>query len=338
MDIVKLFACCVPVKGHTRSIICDIQRMKYHFIPNTLYEILINHENKSLAYIKEYYGNEHDETIEQYFTFLLESEYAFVCQEKDIARFPKLNLSWQSPSLITNCIIDLSEEQLKLDFSDISKQLDEVGCNALQIRCYQDIKLENIAEILKAFSRSRLKHIDVLLKFNPSYTTQDYEPLFVNNPRLFFLTLHSANENIIFDPQGTTLCVHLTTKKITSAADCGCINPSYFSPNIATFTEAQNHNSCLNRKISIDSSGNIKNCPSMNKNYGSIRNTTLKSIAESKSFKELWNLNKDKISVCRDCEFRYICTDCRVFKTDDTDIYSKPAKCSYDPYTATWAE
>jgi len=38
----------------------------------------------------------------------------------------------------------------------------------------------------------------------------------------------------------------------------------------------------------------------------------------------------------KDCEFRYICTDCRVFIQEDTDILSKPLKCKYNPYEATW--
>lgn len=34
---------------------------------------------------------------------------------------------------------------------------------------------------------------------------------------------------------------------------------------------------------------------------------------KAKGFKDLWAINKDKILVCQDCEFRYICTDCRAY-------------------------
>ncbi len=51
---------------------------------------------------------------------------------------------------------------------------------------------------------------------------------------------------------------------------------------------------------------------------------------------EYWRIKKDMIDVCKICEFRYICPDCRVFITDDTDILSKPKKCNYDPITAVW--
>ena len=52
--------------------------------------------------------------------------------------------------------------------------------------------------------------------------------------------------------------------------------------------------------------------------------------------KNTGSINKDLIDVCKDCEFRYICTDCRAYIQDKNNIYSKPAKCNYDPYNAEW--
>lgn len=60
-------------------------------------------------------------------------------------------------------------------------------------------------------------------------------------------------------------------------------------------------------------------------------------------FKKYWNLTKDQIEVCKDCEFRYICTDCRAYtershtNKEGLDI-SKPLKCGYNPYTGEWEE
>jgi radical SAM protein with 4Fe4S-binding SPASM domain len=47
---------------------------------------------------------------------------------------------------------------------------------------------------------------------------------------------------------------------------------------------------------------------------------------EKKRFKNLWHINKDQIKVCKGCEFRYICTDCRAYVEDIDDKYSKPKK------------
>jgi SPASM domain peptide maturase of grasp-with-spasm system len=128
--------------------------------------------------------------------------------------------------------------------------------------------------------------------------------------------------------------VFITQNSILNQNSCGIISSKYFSTNLQHFTEAQKHNTCLNRKISIDVNGEIKNCPSMAKSFGNIKDTTLAEAIEKPGFKDLWEINKDKVHVCKDCEFRYICTDCRAYLENPEDIYSKPLKCGYNPYTA----
>ena len=41
-------------------------------------------------------------------------------------------------------------------------------------------------------------------------------------------------------------------------------------------------------------------------------------------------------ALCKDCELRMVCTDCRAYTTDPSDMYSKPLKCGYDSYTNNW--
>ena len=101
-------------------------------------------------------------------------------------------------------------------------------------------------------------------------------------------------------------------------------------------TAIPQHNSCLNRKVSIDAAGEIKNCPSFGGSFGNAREVSLHGAVARRDFRELWSVHKDQIEVCKDCEFRYVCTDCRAYLSDETNRLSKPAKCRYDPYTAEW--
>ncbi len=41
------------------------------------------------------------------------------------------------------------------------------------------------------------------------------------------------------------------------------------------------------------------------------------NIVQSLEFQQLWHLNKDKINVCKDCQYRYMCPDCRAFTIDN---------------------
>ena len=51
-----------------------------------------------------------------------------------------------------------------------------------------------------------------------------------------------------------------------------------------------------------------------------------------------WYIRKDNIDVCQNCEYRYICTDCRAFIKDPNNIFSHPLKCTYNPYIAKWKD
>jgi SPASM domain peptide maturase of grasp-with-spasm system len=126
------------------------------------------------------------------------------------------------------------------------------------------------------------------------------------------------------------------TEVVDSPTCCGKIHPGYFVVDVETFAEGQRHNTCLNRKISVDARGEIRNCPSLARSYGNVREVPLHSALAQRDFTALWSINKDQIAICKDCEFRYICTDCRAYIQDAGDLYSKPSKCTYDPYTAEW--
>ena len=148
------------------------------------------------------------------------------------------------------------------------------------------------------------------------------------------ISLYSRNENLsLINISPTYTFKHKLCKE-----RCGQCRTNLFNTSNQFFTESLHHNSCLNRKISIDAEGNIKNCPSMPESFGNIRDTTLMEAIEKPGFKKYWNITKDQIAVCKDCEFRYICTDCRAYKEDPDDDYSKPLKCGYDPYAGVWEE
>ena len=107
-DKIRLFACCIPVKGTRRSLICDTQRESIHLIPNSLYELIA--VNSSLIYAKLIEGvdHEHHATIYEYLTFLIENELAFVTESPHL--FPQMRLDWKSPNQISNCIVDMKDD------------------------------------------------------------------------------------------------------------------------------------------------------------------------------------------------------------------------------------
>lgn len=331
--VFTLFACCLPVRGARRSVICDLQRQTFHFIPNGLYEILTEHAGETTEQIKDFYAHEYDQEIDEYFEFLLNHELGFWCADPE--RFPALDLTWEAPERITNAILDVDERSAH-EYGKILGELDDLGCKALEVRFFHSCRLAELRAILEAARCGRLRSLDLLAGWSPELTAEALAGLVREHPRLCGIVIHSAPESRQFTPHRSGVTVEFRREVIDSPRCCGKIHPGYFVVDLETFAEGQRHNTCLNRKIAVDARGEIRNCPSLPRSFGNVREVSLHSALAHRDFAALWSINKDQIEVCKDCEFRYICTDCRAYLRDAADLYSKPSKCTYDPYAAEW--
>lgn len=334
--IFNLFANCKLVKGYSRSVICDLQRNEIYPIPESLYNILEYSGHKNIEDIYKMYGEENRETIHEYFEFLTNKELIFFNNNPEY--FPKLNDKWDEPFHITNCIIDFKEVKIA-HLENIKKCFGTFPIKALQIRVFKKITFEELTSILDYLKPSGVNSIELLIKYNEKIKNEDLRQIIKKYNYIFTITIYNAskissdfNKNSLFGQ------IYYVKDYVVSEKNCGLIIPEFFTINMKTYTESLRYNSCLNRKISIDADGNIKNCPSMQENFGSIKDTTIAMAIEKPGFKKYWDINKDKIHICKDCEFRYICTDCRAYVEDPKDILSKPLKCGYDPYKGTWNE
>ncbi|MGJ8665179.1 MAG: grasp-with-spasm system SPASM domain peptide maturase [Patiriisocius sp.] len=332
-DYFILYSNCVPVKGAIRSVICDLQIGKYFYIPNDLFILLKESKRMKLNDLIEQYGVNNSEIINEYLEYLLENNLGFIDSEPEL--FPAMNLEWDYPSKVTNAIFDVNEKSLiKVNYKKAFRELSELNCHCLQIRFFSKIGYEKLNDLLTLSFDSRIKEIRLFLKFNKD----DFESISTN-----FINEHSRITEIIFFDSGRDETEKIQGVNFTfssnpniTSEDCGQICHSTFSINIPHFTESLKYNSCLNRKISLDEKGSIKNCPSHNVIYGNINEDSFEEVLNQQKFQHLWKLKKDDIAICKDCEFRYICTDCRVFLNDETNDLSKPLKCTYDPYSAKW--
>ncbi|TAE35253.1 MAG: grasp-with-spasm system SPASM domain peptide maturase [Runella slithyformis] len=237
-----------------------------------------------------------------------------------------------------DAIIDFNKDTDTIQYmSRIANDLNVLGCTVLELRFYDYIQLKTLSEILEYFSNHRIRMINLILKYDANLLLSISDLCF-RYQRVNFVYVHSAPEEKSELLNTSYTHVTLFEKVLAGHECCGVISPIHFRSNVQNFTENLQFNSCLNRKIGIDVEGNIKNCPSSRLSFGNVKSTSLVNAIENKTFKSYWGINKDQISVCKECEFRYICSDCRVYIENDNDIYSKPAKCNYDPYTNEWKE
>jgi SPASM domain peptide maturase of grasp-with-spasm system len=300
-----------------------------------MFEIIQQFTKKRITEIKKLYTEEESKIIDEYINFLFSNDLCFYYNDVNEDYFSPLSFDYKSPSKITNAIISVKSNSIIVN--KIVEQLDKLGCKAIQIQMLDNIDINELENISHCFNDSRIRDIQLLFPYNEYLEKENLLKLLETNHRITKLFVFGApNSEIIFLDEYRKFPVYLTKQKIENYSFCGNIHPQNFTCNMSFFIESQFYNTCLNRKVCIDTNGNIKNCPNMQKTYGNIQDTTLTEAILKQGFKDYWFIKKDDIDVCQDCEFRHICTDCRAFIKDPENIYSQPSKCSYNPYIAKW--
>lgn len=327
-DFVHLISSCIPVKGYLRSIIINTTTNQFIFIPNNLVS-LVKNKWRNLT-VNELRKNKDFDNI---LNFLQKNEMVILISKEEFKCFPPIKLHWEYPAKITNSIIDISSNLNNIE--NFCYQLNELNCEDIQIRIFNNSIIPQLKNLLEVIKKNEFNSIQLIIPENNFFTNENYQSIIKENQNIHYIVIYNSIENNMLSSNLMGNIIK-TVDKISNSNNCGNINPMGFTCNMKFLTESQQHNTCLNRKISIDENGEIKNCPACSKSYGNIKDTTLQEAIEKPGFKDLWYITKDMIDVCKDCEFRHICTDCRVFIKDPENIYSQPSKCTYNPYIAKW--
>lgn len=103
------------------------------------------------------------------------------------------------------------------------------------------------------------------------------------------------------------------------------------------FEHNRRWNACWAGKLSITTDGRVMPCiMGRAETIGNVVETPLADILTGPSLSALWGLTKDQVAVCRDCEYRYACGDCRPMAAAGGDSHAQTARCTYDPRRGDW--
>lgn len=335
---IKIYQNCIAVKGNKNAIICDLQRHTFENISVDLYNFINNYDSVDIVTITKIEGKK---KAKKYIKFLIDYDFAFLTSNPE--NFPKLDVSFNYPFEVSNASITINKNT---PIDRILNELENLNCKFLEF-IIEENALEIISYINNYIEKEQmiLSSLGFVIKYEKGVTKQKLSILLKKFPRLVYIITTSYKVNDFIPPirLNNTGYLIFSNTSIFAGKSCGVVCSGYFVSNIKLFTESLHHNSCLNKKISIDAEGNIRNCPSMPQSFGNIKDTTLEEALAHKDFKKYWNLTKDNIEVCKDCEFRYICTDCRAYterthKSKEGLDISKPLKCGYNPYSGEWQE
>lgn len=98
-------------------------------------------------------------------------------------------------------------------------------------------------------------------------------------------------------------------------------------------------NSCWGRKVAITKDGKIRPCIYSDIIIGELCEELSVHLLIEKA-REYWQITKDMVEKCKDCELRYVCFDCREIaqKENNGNIYAANPLCKYNPYKGEWIE
>lgn len=339
-DFLFIYTNVFLIKGFTRTMVLDLSKTSWVFFDNDYAELIDLFKTDSISNIRKNIDPESIGDFDNFVTFLINNDYAAYVD--DLSLFPKIEEVWYSPYKISNSIIDFNDKIH--DMKKISEELFLLGCQYIELRFYSKIEIDKIKEILDCFRDKDFRSIHLIIKYNEKLTNDLLFSVCASHLNISFTVYNSPVNEYFKNELDNVLpsmgCINYIQQNIIDCRSCGVINSTiFFNPkNVGLFMGNKLYNSCLNRKISIDTEGYIKNCPSMKNSFGNIEDKSLLKVYEEDAFKDIWNLNKDQIETCKDCEFRYVCSDCRAYTENPDNAFSKPLKCGYNPYTGEWHE
>ncbi|KFE97279.1 grasp-with-spasm system SPASM domain peptide maturase [Chryseobacterium luteum] len=339
MKYFNLFSNTLVTKGASRILISDLQRNLSEIYPLEFNDVIEELKINSIEDILSQYDDESKEIFQKYLDILMEKEYGFITENGWNKSFPPISYEYDNSSLISDLFIELNDI---LILERIKFSVENLGVKYLVIHSKMYFTIEDFIRIDQTFAGSVLSGIEIFSPYHDKIGKDFIQELNKKTFRIFNLVFYNCKMAPFKGKDEFRFTVNLIKEDIRITS-CGKVDLKYFNTDLSKVLEAINHNSCLHKKIGIDIDGNIKNCPLMPEVFGNINNSSLEEALAKPSFKNYWNLNKDDIEVCKDCEFRYICTDCRAYterthsNEEGIDI-SKPLKCGYNPYTAEWEE
>ena len=326
---------CVYVKGYYRSVIIDLHRNTYDYVPASVIDFLILLKKKSINEIYNETPNEFKEVISEYVDFCTTKEYILeIPKEINKAQFPNINLDYLTPSIVTNICVEFDENS-KLEFNKLKGLISITNCYTIQLIYSEKYNLNYISKQISELSVIGLRSIELILNYDPKF---DFRQLIEIHKNISFIFIYSAPKTELIKEHYFGIQQIFSSEKKFKFRQIKNIDD--FNVNISLFTESQKYNTYFNRKLYIGVDGQIKNAPETEDKFGNINSIEnfdqILKIINGTKFQKLWKVSKKDIDICKHCEFRHVCVDNRVPKKRHENEYFNEIECNYNPYIAKW--
>lgn len=315
---IHVFSCCIPVKGHSRGAIYDLQREDIELVPNTMIDFL-NYVNqkKKVDILKEF---ENNKIANEYLSFLENKEFIFYSSNNYFPELPLKSINQDTSDIFFVTII--FSQFIWNNINVIIKNIDVLGVRRVHFHIDNDNCMPVIKNILQLLEYSRITN----LSFSFPYQQINKEIYHDNRLKSIYI-YNSPKEKIIVNKEVSNIYITIN--------DTYLFIPKFglhtIGVNTNTYNIAKNYNLSLYKTIFIDKEGIIRFNSLDTVDYGNITNP-LNDIKTKtiKKLSQLWNIKKINITPCSSCEFRFCCTVTYIPKKKNK-IYQ--LECNYNPFT-----
>jgi SPASM domain peptide maturase of grasp-with-spasm system len=345
-DFIIFSSSCTLTKGKNRTLIADYLRNELYFITNEYYELLEKIDRKTINEIFKLVDKSSINSFFDFINFLVENEIIFFSE--NLNQFPKRKVVDETHEIIKDAIIEIDMEYFNEElFKKNILELNLLKCNDLQLRILSYISFEQLKNILNIVNLTSINYTEIHLNYSKELTRKKIFTLIEKYAIVSHVYIYGSPKNDILEfnikkdnyYQLLLGNIYYIKDDFNDGDCCGNISLNTLSfENINTHFLLKKTNGCLYKKITIDRKGLIKNCPSIKNNFGNSNVINLIDVVSTNEFNALGLINKDNIEICKECEFRYNCTDCRAFLEEPNNILSKPLKCGYNLDTFEWED
>lgn len=331
----RLFPSCRLVNGDQLSVIADLDRGRMIDIPNLMLEVFQHNQKEKLTVnqLKGCFEHKYDEGIDRIIDFLLKEKLGFFTYDPGL--FEDIDLNFEIPYSINNAIIEYAPNS-PFQLETIISVLNEHGCQAIELRFLENHSEATINEVLAKSSCMRIKKIDLFLKYTENTNVELFpRSLFGNYPRIGSIVFYSSPKNMVRSERFYNRFISLTSTNLELLKLTEKKSRHSFVCNLTAFTEAQSFNLGLNKKLSINRFGKIKNYLSHNAEYGDASKENILMYLQNVEILKTWSISNDEIEICKACQYRYGCVDNSAIVSRNGKFF-KDQFCNYDPFQNKW--
>lgn len=306
-------------KGFNRTLVFDSLKGTIKFIPNELYDNLID---------KEFIIKKEDIDIE-YFQYLESNNYIFSDKKKNLNRFTEISSDFSINYDIGVCVIELSDNTGKNLFKLIEPDNRSTRINQFNFIFGEFTNEKSILNFIDFINNYEVDLIEITLI--DGFDGLDFLFLKLNDINKMFVINNFLKENIELDDSQYK-------NRSQSALD---IKSLKIYASLYSYFESKVYNIYFYNKIFISRDSEIKNSKETDYIYASLEkldDLNISDLLNDKEFTKNWYSIKEETLVCKDCEFRNLCSDNRIPKLNEHNNWYYENECEYNPYISKWID